>query len=445
MVIRSQIIRPKVARTQVNRNSMQNYITAQGTLLEDFLDASQWTNELNAALTNDTTYTRDTVSLKVVQTGLDSRFYKTINRSGVDLDNITISFYIIDATLFSTLNIFLSSNAMSSKWLLGSINASTTAIRNGWNTVTIPKSSFSTAGGEVWTNVFNRLRIQMQSLSATTIYLDKIIFNQKGSGTVIFCTDDSQRVQDLTTPDTLISLISEFNIPLTLFICKEHYDNIPIGCYSKAVHQQLVNNYGCDAQIHSVTHNGQDSTKYVYSGRTSSQWLDANNAWSWLNMSVDAIKAEIQENLELLYSDGLKIRGTDIHMATPNGVDCENIRQACRDLGIKTLRTVNYGQQSAPFERKYLNTQTNDVMEVATSFLAPTTVLATELARIDRVMASGGCLIFSWHGIYNAPSDGMATYSDLFGIMQYCRNKNVRVQTFSNWYRGLNNYPRDSY
>ncbi len=375
----------------------QNFVLNDGTLFEGFETPAEWTPK-NCTHTADTVHFKaGTKSIKITTTAGQTNVYieKIISQNLSTMKNISLWYYVEDASQLSGIYIRLSSTANFSKYF----EFRKFYPNNGWNLLRRAKEEAYNTGGESWNNTMIRLRVQLAVDAGKTpvVSVDDMRINFDGIPKVILSFDGSgSSLYNIAFP-----IMEPLGIKGTNYI--QSNDLLSIGL------MDALYAAGWDQCNHTHTHPHMTTLTY--------------------QQQYDEIK---------LCDDILASRGYSFdrrrHFAPPFNEYDTNTQAALNALGYLTLRTGHSGSVPYPPQSDFLSLEIKEIQN--------TTPMNTVYAAIDNAFNSKSTLIIFTHGVKNeSPSQYEMLTSDFVAMLNYIRAKGIQFVTMSEWYNQLT-HPR---
>ena len=373
------------------------------TLFEDFETSGDWTpgGDAGGSWTIDGTYYKvGSNSAKIVAPSAGGYFAtKVISKKFTD-DTFSFWVYIptfTDQTNMFSIGIYLSSTTNFSKYML--CNA-VGYYHVGWNKILLRKSDFTASGGESWNNTMVRLRFRGNADDGKcTMYLDNLEIGGISRTKVVISFDDGWDSQY----NVGFYYMKQYNLKGTSYLIGELVD---------------TTNYMTLAQVKELKDNGWDICTHGLNNLTTLE-------------DEAACVAEISTNMKFIVNNGLSYKNSHLHYAYPNGGYNQNALDALDSLGFLTARTI--------IDRVQGNVMDNPLLLSRQAIINTTTLAAAE-AYVDRVIATGGCLILNFHKLVASPSAdtewGIDDFASLVAYIAGKRNSGyLDVVTTPAWYR----------
>jgi peptidoglycan/xylan/chitin deacetylase (PgdA/CDA1 family) len=380
----------------------QNLLTSLGSEYEGFDTFAQWTQTSGTIANDAVNFRTGTASLKLTTgVGTSASATKTISTNFGTAPNMRISFYLAETyNDLSNVQIRFTSQSSFATVKYASPGRGT-GFHSGWNTVDIYPSDWQDIGGESWANTMIRLRVQVIPISGKTanVSLDSLVRDTTGYPAVIISFDDG--FSDAYTK--AFPNMQSRKVKGTAFIIT---DIIGGGSNVSAVQLQEMFAAGWTIGNHTSDHT---SLSGVTEATQETKIGDAKTVLTGLGIT------------------------TGDHLALPYGSWDENTLTACRNLGIKTNRTVQ--------EVAYPLVNSDQLLLESSHVPINTTTLATMEAWVDEAKTKNTPVWFQFHQIVDSPSSTYQWSTTNFqSLLDYMLSQGVRSLTADEFYR-LNSGP----
>lgn len=383
---------------------MDGWVVSQGTLLDDFEDASQWSAGSEGTVSNDTAHVKTgTKSLKLQTdgTGASSSFQATKTVS-LDLSRagcLAMWVYVENDVDTSNLKLRITSDSTFTKYF-EYVMASD--IHEGWNYVLMGRSQWTNVGSESWQNTMVRLRLIIGGGSTSqvgTVYVDSLYINVYSRPKCMIFFDD----QPNTTYTLAYPYMRKYGFKGVIPIISS-----TVGTNGKCSLAELteMHTYGWDMVNHTVNHNALGTL-------TPSQMVD-----------------EITGCTRWLAQNGFTRRNEHKMLAYPLSSEGTTVWPSVISSGIIAARGNHTRTQP---------NQLDNYLSLCGLSNDSGTTAADIKAKIDKAIAEGGCAMLYFHILR---TEDIATTLDpaiFYEVVDYLATKRqqIDVVTMSEWYDGL--------
>lgn len=373
-------------------NLPQNLLSSNGSLMEDFEDATEW-GEDEGLIDNTTEFLTGTQSLKI-QPVLDGGNLTALKNVTLDMSNMTnirisVFCHTESSSNFSppTLRFYTSAGVF--------YTYSLPACYWGWNTFDIAKTDFTPNGSPDWATITQiYLRLVLVAGFPEGGSVDSLIQNPIAqTGAVGFVFDDNGiDIYDIAYP-----ILKAHKIRGTSYVIGNAMDA------TKSAHCQEMYADGWTIGNHTETHA------------------------SLTTLTVEQIETELTACKNRL--DALSIATGD-HVAYPGGNVDPDVMTAMANLGMKTGRTVASNNMLVfPYPDAYR-------IGLGQTAIVNTTTLASVIARIDACIAAKKVILLLIHGLAATEPPANSWYTDRFqSVAEYVTAKGVPCLTMDDIYQ----------
>jgi len=388
-----------------------NYVQSDGTGYDYFDSATGWT----AGMTVDTTYVKENgVSLHVpLSTGFISRD-KTISLDMTNADYISFWIYIPDPATVAAQNIFYLTADGFTSYFHCTINTAGWGgiVRQGWNPVTLRKSSFTNQGGATWTTM-TTMRWQQQAADRGDFYVCDLVVGRRARAKLLIVSDSPYK----SFYDAYVAYMKPLGLRGTMYVAGSEMDGwISASNPDSMSYAELDTFYDDGNDVGSIGFTHTDLTTLSTSQRDS----DLASAKTWLKAKS--------------YNRALN------HMAYPDGGYNDAVKTAVQDAGFLTARTTQSTRHN------YHGHGGIDKLALWAKGAATGVAQADMTNNLDTAIERGATAIHYFHKIHASVEDSITWLESKFdGYCSYVANKEslglVDVVLMSEWEDGLT-YPR---
>jgi peptidoglycan/xylan/chitin deacetylase (PgdA/CDA1 family) len=268
-----------------------------GTMLENMDTKTNWT--LGGGLVNNDTinFTEGTKGLKITSTNAVNGYITrtTFPSNATNISNVAFDVYVDNASNLNSMYLQLHNNSSVAIKATKYITAYT-----GWNRYVINFSTFTLAGGDLYTNSHQGGRFVVTSNSGVTVNvtIDNLVYNINGQANLIYTFDDGYK--NITTYAKPI--LDANNQKAASFVIMSFTQN-PLWLNLTNLHSLQSANW--DISSHSYFHNGLTSVNasvlnnetagakayLVANGFAKSAEIFAYPGGAWNNTVLDSVKA----------------------------------------------------------------------------------------------------------------------------------------------------------
>lgn len=383
----------------VTYSCCKNYITNQGTLLDNFENLNNWVLDgLN------TSYIMvDTINFKEGGQGLKlvanngNKVYATrnINNDFSKTENFAFDIYVDDVSTFGYFAFYFTSQKNWSKYFYYTTRSSPS---KGWNHFIIRKSDLSNTGGEDWNNTMIMFRLTLYPTigNGTNVTIDNFRYNMSERAKIIFTFDDGT-VGDLVA-EKILTANNQRAVSFVTISWLNHTNFMTLEDLKK------LQNAGWDISSHTISHPNLTA-------------MDDNNMTVELNNSYD-----------WLVSNGFQKSAGFI--AYPFGYYNDNVI-------AKTKQRYIFGRNVMGGIQSHLTPELgNDLYKLKTVEVRNDTTVQLVKSRIDSTIDQGQLIILLFHRIVsNNPTTYEYLESNFKQISDYVKSRgsDIDVITFSDY------------
>lgn len=387
-----------------------NYITSNGTLIEDF-EGDPSTYILvggNGNISKDNVnFKSGFSSLRLITSnnisGLTEKKTFYLNMSDLSRNSeIWIYCYSDPKKTIKDIHFSLASDAyMTQKWKSPIIQGSD--LVQGWNPIIFFREDWASTGGITWNDTITRLAISLYPQSGETadISVDNWVSGRNATPSIVLTFDDGLESDYATA----WPLMKEKGIKGTFYIVNNYVDNSP----NAMTLDQLKDlyNQGNGISIHSTNHEhlGQLETiqEVINEVKPCMGWLDENG-----------------------------FTRSSHYLGYPYGSYSDLCFEAFEELGIKSARG-NVGYVVYPWKNIYL---------IPSQVCNNDTTIEQAKEFVDYAIRNQCTVFIMLHGIEDIPTTHANWSTDNFkSFLDYIVEKNITVQTHDEWYNGLDLEP----
>jgi peptidoglycan/xylan/chitin deacetylase (PgdA/CDA1 family) len=402
----------------VTRSALpQNYIIANGTVLEEFDNSADW-DVTSGSVAYDSVNKKSTSALKFTSvTGGSMIAFKAIDWDLTDMYNIRVWIFCDSppyTDLYSVTIRFY--NQDKTKYFTYTVNFSIVGyFRQGWTLVSFKKSDCDAVGGATWEECNKWIRLVHTSNSGKTVSLtyDHMIMNQEFIPSMLVMFDDGL-VSQYTEA---FAYMNARGIKGTVYINSSNISKTP-GNYCSTAQLQEMYAAGWAIANHGEYH-------YDFATKTYQEQYDLiNNGRLWLINNGMPRTAE--------------------HFAYPYGTLAsynQDSLDAHDALGTKTVRMGVVSENVLPFDPAYhfpkysvcLGTYiTNSIGPAVTADYMrnePIRAISSQIPRVNLI-----------HKIVESPSESVEMSIGAFrAFIDVLAKSPVRCMTIDEWYNGITN------
>ena len=395
------------------------YETYRGNMLENFESSADWivTGIGTTVVDNTTQYICGTQSVKLNAIGINAAtMEKIINWDLSSVNNFVLWLYVENiSNTVSNIGIQFSSTADFSKYMNGSI--AYTQLRNGWNRILLyKKDTWVSVNGDTWSNKMVRVKF---------ILIPKPFHNISVSFADLRTNYASSKAKIIITFDDNRTSVYEKAYPMM----KANNQVGCIGVVTDGVGSVLPH----ESAIKCST---LEQIKKMY-----------NDGWDVVNHSkthVDlttlpalSLNSEVNDAYNYLVSNGFGKSAK--FFIYPEGRYNSNVISKVKENHV-WARTVKVSPEQNPQITRY-----NDMeFETSATYVKNKTTLVQAERSVDRIINSGGCVIFIFHGIVDSnPGTWEWLTSDFQSLSKYIKTKmdasQVDVETLSTYFNSFIN------
>ncbi len=385
----------------------QNLILDEGTLIEGFESAADWT-PTNGTAEDETTLIKSgpqAIKFSATTAGTSAIFVKTIALDFRSMHNLSFWFYTPPSATSTTdldrVGLWLSSVAnLAKRYAAPNFYTSVMARTGGWHLVRFRKSDFTNTGGESWDNLMIRLQISVTPMAGKTAYaiIDDLRINVRSLPMVIFMWDDGF----FSAYDKAFTYMTSRGIPFNVAVIASYIDTV--GCLTLAQLQTIYDS-GADLLLHAVP--------------------------NFATLTDSEIAAELAGCRALFDANGFT-RGRNF-LVYPQGGHSASTDALVAAHGVQAARCGDIDGNNMPI---------SNIMGVKGYELKNTTTLAEAKAWIDKAYDLGQTCIIFGHKVADAPGDVYTVATSVVqGLVDYIVERRMRTPTFSEWYNQLS-HPR---
>jgi peptidoglycan/xylan/chitin deacetylase (PgdA/CDA1 family) len=395
--------------------TLDNFVTNEGTLLEDFETFGDWVKTGTAGynMAADTTNFVDgtkSLSMTAAAAGGTVNVTKTVAWDLSQMTTIKLSFYLPADTDVQYLKIYMASDSAYSNMYTRQINAAYDAFTIGrWTTVTMSKADFTKeAGSPDWANIV-RFRVRLASTAASespiTASIDHLVINSYAKPKVVVTFDDSW-----SSPyDLVFDYMVAAGVPGTGYIIGNTID--------AANHLTMAN-------LHTMYDAG---------------WDIGNHTWAHTNLTEletqAAVDAAISVCQDFLLDNGFTRSAH--HISYPYGASDERTEIAMAKYGVLTGRSVR------TCAAIMTNLPPDDLFHMQENNFGSEFTVANITTQIDKCMQRGNTLFMNGHKIVEAAASDSTEFNDVNFklVIDYIKKYQdlgcLEALTISQWYEGL--------
>lgn len=375
-----EIKKPSILQNKLNRGrlltSFNKFVMWYGTAVQD----------TNYSLVGKT-------SLKISTDSSNTTSAARLRSVSYDLSKakrLLIRLYIEDINMFSNFELRLSSLDDMSTYL--SYKTTKWKLIQGWNEIMIPLSKLTVTGAESLANKITTIQASMTGEIGTSIWLDAMYVDTKGTGNVLFHFDDGFATQYTKAFNIL-------NYRGMVGSCGLISDYVGTGSYMTLDQAKEMYSYGWDMFNHTKTH------------------ADLSL------LTKEEIQIEIDGCRDYLLKNGLT-RAADL-VAYPKGLYNDAVMEVMQNYRMGRIVREEY--EVSPSIQKYKLKVIN---------LTNAVTVDAAKAHIDNAVETGLTLIFLLHRIEDTGTDDMIYLtSNLQAIVDYVYSKkdSLNVLTWSEY------------
>lgn len=255
----------------VTYSCCRNYITDQGTLLDNFENLNNWAlGGLNTSY-----IMADAINFKEGEQGLKlvanngNKVYTTrdINNDFSKTKNFAFDIYVDDMSTFGYFTFYFTSQKNWSKYFYYTTRSSPS---KGWNRFIIKKSDMTNIGGEDWNNTMIMFRLALYPIigDGTNVTIDNFRYNVSERAKIIFTFDDGT-VGDLVA-EKILTANNQRAVSFVTISWLNHTNFMTLDDLKK------LQNAGWDISSHTISHPNLTAMD------DNNMTVELNNSYDWL-------------------------------------------------------------------------------------------------------------------------------------------------------------------
>jgi hypothetical protein len=394
--------------------------TQEGFLVEDFQDASEWTDFGSSApgfaLTDNTTdFLEGTQSLTWSGAGAGSTRYNKYDAGGLDVSLFDIFSMWVDwdrANSASSISLYISSDGdrAFTNYVIYTLALGTGSPRNTGGPINFSwdKANISSSSGTIdWSNITN-INILVSAVGgAESVNIDSLRIGRKTRPKVMVTFDDGVDDSDWSQQAQAAVALS-YGVPVSLFVIPELIDGV--GYLEKSELTTLQSNG------HLIAGHTYAKTANDYTGN------DPDTGLPWTPAEV---QADIESTRSYLSSNGFS-KGLDF-FAWPGGAyesSTEDFIPSAYGAGLKIARSIGGVVQTNNFVEKLQQGIIEPMIVNASNMniVGAQTSLVDMQQAIDDAIDQGTTVLFYVHKISNgalSPANTEITGDDFETMMAY--------------------------